>query len=208
MPNILFLSNNDLFQEDLISQIKNELSEDYKIFTQDEPETVFDVALLDSSLFLPRLRESHPKVPALILIASNENESSASDLESFIYKPFILSSLLNQIKATINVFKNSDAGILSFGFYELHPQDKEIVNLKTKKVIKLTEKEVNIIQYLYKAQGPVSKTELLENVWEYSTEVTTHTIETHIYRLRKKVETSANAPQLIFAEEGCYRLAD
>ena len=208
MPNILFLSNNELFQEDLISQIKTELSEDYKIFTQDEPETVFDISILDEVLFLPQLRENHPNVPALILTATNDDSSSTCDLDSFIYKPLILSSFLNQIKATINVFKNSDAGILHFGLYELRPQDKEIINIKTKKVTKLTEKEVNIIQYLYKAKGPVSKTELLENVWEYSAEVTTHTIETHIYRLRKKVETSSKDPQLIYAEEGGYQLAN
>ena len=208
MANILFLSDNQIFQEDLIAQIKLELSEEYKVQTQDDSETVFDIAILDGIAMLAGFRENHPKVPALILIAPEDKLPSESNLDSFIYKPLILAGFLNQIESTINVFKNTEAGILIFGGYELHPQDKEIINRKTSEIIKLTEKEVNIIQYLYKAQTAVSKNELLENVWEYNAEVTTHTIETHIYRLRKKVETQESSPQLIYAEEGGYRLAE
>lgn len=207
MPNILFLTDNSLLEQDLCGQIGFALPEDYKVYTEDDNKTVFDIAILDGQSFLSSFREKHTKVPALVLEPSDSDAFTENSLDTFVFKPIVLTSLLNQIQTKINVFENSKDGYLSFSDYELHPAEKEIVNNKTGHVSKLTEREVNLIQYLYKSQGKiVSKEELLQNVWEYSTEVTTHTIETHIYRLRKKVEQSAEDAQLIFAEEGGYKL--
>lgn len=208
MPNILFLSDNELFSADLEEQIVQNLPEDYKIYKEDDNNTVFDIALLDGRNHLFPFRENHPKVPALILEPTDSEEYTEDNLNMCIFKPIVLSSMLNQIQSSINVFENSSDGFLRFGNYELHPSSKEILNLKTKAVDKLTEREVSIIQYLYKAQNKsVSKNELLQNVWEYNTEVSTHTIETHIYRLRKKVEKDNDKMPLIFAEDGGYKLA-
>ena len=208
MPNILFLSDNELFSADLEEQIVQNLPEDYKIYKEDDNNTIFDIALLDGREYLFPFREKHPKVPALILEPTDSEEYTEDNLDMCIFKPIILSSILNQIQSSINVFENSSDGFLRFGNYELHPSSKEILNLKTKEVDKLTEREVSIIQYLYKAQNKtVSKNELLQNVWEYNTEVSTHTIETHIYRLRKKVEKDNDKMPLILAEDGGYKLA-
>ena len=74
-------------------------------------------------------------------------------------------------------------------------------------ITKLTEKEVSILKYLYKSGAKiVSKNELLQEVWGYSPEVTTHTIETHIYRLRQKVEHEDISAQLILTSDGGYQL--
>ena len=74
------------------------------------------------------------------------------------------------------------------------------------KTIKLTEREVDILKYLYQNSDVISSKEnLLENVWGYSADVTTHTIETHIYRLRQKVEEEGGS-QLIITENNGYRL--
>ena len=206
MPNILFLSDNILFSEDLENQMTQNLPEDYKIYLEDDKTTVFDIALLDGRYFLPSFRQNHPKVPALILEPTDSEEYTENNLDMCVFKPIVLSSLLNQIQSSINVFENSSEGYLHFGDYELHPSNKEILNIQTGTVNKLTEREVSIIQYLYKARHKiVSKTELLQNVWEYNAEVSTHTIETHIYRLRKKVETNSETP-FIIAEEGGYTL--
>ena len=206
MPNILFLSANRPFQEDLVSQIEQNLS-DYKVYTWDDNQTVFDIALLDGKEFLSEFRINHVKVPALILEPSDSDETTSDKLDMFVFKPLRLSHLLNQIKSGINVFENSADGFLHFGEYELHPVDKDILNTVTGKTAKLTEREVSIIQYLYKSRGKaVPKNELLQNVWEYSGDVTTHTIETHIYRLRKKVEQETAGAQIVSAEEGGYRL--
>lgn len=206
MPNILFLSANRSFQDDLISQIEQNLP-DYKVYGWDDNQTVFDIAILDGKEFLPDFRINHVKVPALILEPSDSDETTSDKLDMFVFKPLQLSHLLNQIKSGINVFENSADGFLHFGEYELHPVDKDILNTITGKSAKLTEREVSIIQYLYKSRGKaVSKNELLQNVWEYSGDVTTHTIETHIYRLRKKVEQETAGAQIVNAEEGGYRL--
>ena len=207
MPNILLLSENELFCEDLNMQLNENLPEGYKIYCEDNAETVFDIALLDGKKFLETFRQNHAKVPALILEPSNSEEYTENTMDMFIYKPIVLSGLLNQIQSGINVFENSTDGFLRFGQYELHPADKEILNLKTGDIEKLTEREVSIIQYLYKSKNKiVGKTELLENVWEYNADVSTHTIETHIYRLRKKIEKNPAATPLICAEEGGYKL--
>ena len=96
---------------------------------------------------------------------------------------------------------------MTFNNYELHPAAKEILNLRNNELIKLTEKEVAVIKYLYKAKDRiVSKTDLLQDVWDYNAEVSTHTIETHIYRLRQKVEQGDADAQLIITENGGYKL--
>lgn len=111
------------------------------------------------------------------------------------------------MQAGINRFENSSEGYLTFNRYELRPMSKEILNLRNAELIKLTEKEVSIIKYLYKSQDRiVSKNELLQEVWGYSPDVTTHTIETHIYRLRQKVEHDNPDAQIIITEEGGYLL--
>ena len=82
-----------------------------------------------------------------------------------------------------------------------------LINLRNKEIVKLTEKEVSILQYLYKIRDRiVTKSELLQEVWGYNPDVTTHTIETHIYRLRQKVEHEDKNAQLIITEEGGYFL--
>ena len=207
MPNILLLTENKLLEQDLCEQINFALSEDYKVYTEDNDKTIFDVAVLDGQSFLPSFREKHNKVPALILVPSDSEVQTENNLNTFYFKPVVLSVLLNKIQTANNVFENSVEGYLTFGDYELHPADKDILNIKTGNLTKLTEREVNIIQYLYKARdNVVSKTDLLQNVWEYSAEVTTHTIETHIYRLRKKVEQTEQDAPLIGAEDGGYKL--
>ena len=124
-----------------------------------------------------------------------------------IAKPLNLSRLLDRIKAGIQLHENSQEGYLCFNNYELHPIAKEILNKRNKEVVKLTEKEVAVIKYLYKAKDKiVSRQELLQEVWGYSPEVSTHTIETHIYRLRQKVEHEDESAQLIVTTEGGYRL--
>lgn len=205
MPSLLFLSSNPLLQNDLSAQIARYLPE-YEIYTEDNNDTIFDIALLDGKNFLAPLREKHAHLPALILISEDTDVENDSKTDSFIYKPVELNNLLNKLNSQINLFQISQDGYLYFNEYELHPDNKEILNVKNGDVTKLTEREVSIIRYLYKAKDKiVSKNELLQNVWEYSSDVTTHTIETHIYRLRKKVEQN-RAAQLIRTEEGGYCL--
>ena len=87
-----------------------------------------------------------------------------------------------------------------------------IVNLNSRELImkniklRLTEKEINIIVYLSRSDRPVSVEELQEKVWSYRSNIETHTVETHIYRLRKKILNTFNDNQFIFSEKNGYQI--
>ena len=72
--------------------------------------------------------------------------------------------------------------------------------------LKLTEKEINTITYLSKLNRPVSIDELQENVWGYQSDTETHTVETHIYRLRKKILNTFNDSGFILSEKNGYQI--
>ena len=96
--------------------------------------------------------------------------------------------------------------LFTIGPYTFRPSSKILLNPKGSKV-RLTEKETSILRYLYRAgQRPVSRETLLQEVWGYNSGVTTHTLETHIYRLRQKIEKDAAAPAILVTEAGGYKL--
>src|SRR6201997_126465 len=95
--------------------------------------------------------------------------------------------------------------ILAIGPYTFRPSSKLLLNPKGSKV-RLTEKETSILRYLYRAgQRAVSRETLLQEVWGYNSGVTTHTLETHIYRLRQKIEKDAANPEILVTEAGGYK---
>lgn len=204
MPNLLFLSDNQSFAEDLSGQIKL-YAPDFNIFYEDNGQNFYDLILLDEKVETAKKYAGHPAPVFLLLPGSNE--TAVSDVE-LIAKPLSLSKLLDRLKSGIHLFENSEDGYLQFNDYELRPLGKEIYNFRNDEVIKLTEKEIAILKYLYKAGADkiVSKNELLQEVWGYNPDVTTHTIETHIYRLRQKVEHDAASAQLILTTDGGYQL--
>lgn len=208
MPNILFLSSNSDFTADLQEQISL-YAKDFTIQTQDEENSLIDMIILDEQADkLDEIRLIHPRTPAILLQKNGDDSVENSVLNSIIFKPFSLDNLLNQIKAGINLLENTEIGYLSFNKYIVRPIKKDIYNQRNKEIVKLTEKEVAILKYLYKCRDRVvSKNELLQEVWGYSPEVSTHTIETHIYRLRQKVEHEEDlSAQLILTEDGGYKL--
>lgn len=207
MPDILFLSDNQVFADDLSAQIQLYAPE-FTVYRQKETAKAYDVYLLDNkSSLTEELRHEHLKAPIILLENPDSSREEDSALEIVIYKPFSLSEFLNKLRSSINKFENSSEGFLVFNQYELHPLAKEIVNLRNNELVKLTEKEVAVIKYLYKSKDKiVTKNDLLQDVWDYNAEVTTHTIETHIYRLRQKVEHENAEAQLILTEDGGYKL--
>ncbi len=206
MPSILFLSDNEGFAEDLCGQI-HLYAPEFSIEREDD-DASYDIYILDEKReLLPRLREKHVKSPIVLLEKNVEGLGENGDLVFLVEKPFRLNEFLNNLRSCINKFENSSDAYLTFNNYELHPLAKEILNLRNNELIKLTEKEVAVIKYLYKAKDKiVSKTDLLQDVWDYNAEVSTHTIETHIYRLRQKVEHDDVDAQLIITENGGYKL--
>ncbi|MDR1693691.1 MAG: winged helix-turn-helix domain-containing protein [Lactobacillaceae bacterium] len=207
MPNILFLSENKGFVEDIKEQI-GLYAKEYNVYNEYDPELVYELVMIDDMPhIINHIKESGVMVP-IIYFQSNENKKVPfTPTDIVVKKPFVLDNFLDFLKSSIQMFDNSSDGSIGFNEYELLPSKKEIVNKKTNEVVKLTEKEVAVIKYLYKARGRiVSKNELLQEVWGYSPDSTTHTIETHIYRLRSKVENSENCSPIIVTEDGGYKI--
>ena len=204
MPNLRLISDNQLFFEDLVWQI-NRYAPEYSINSESAAP---DIIIIDENTSLiSNLKNQYPQTPILVLLKQGDEKLKENNFIKYENKPLILNDFINKLRSAINLAFNSHEGILRFNKYCLYPLSKEIVNLRNKETIKLTEKEVAIIQYLYKIKDRiVTKTELLQQVWGYSPDVTTHTIETHIYRLRQKVEHDDVDAQLIMTEDGGYIL--
>lgn len=202
MKKISILSQNDAFKEDLSSQIQ-------KIFP--DIEISFDLSVLDSELYLiddneNLLNQIIQKDKSLRIVFFSSTKEVIENADLVIKKPFSLVNFLKSMEENTLLPKVRRKECINFIEYSLYPVKKEITSSKTGDTIKLTEKEVEILKYLY-ANSPsiISKEELLENVWGYCSDMTTHTIETHIYRLRQKVEQN-NGTQIIITENNGYRL--
>lgn len=199
MLNIQLFSENEDFVNDITSQIERFIA------GADIKDSAPDMIIVDENeeLYLQK-RSEYPSVPILFLTSQSSIEEDR--LNIVIHKPMNLMRFLDIMRAANNRLDNSEYGYLMFNNYELRPSSKEITDLTNGKVIKLTEKEVSIIKYLYKmGDSFVSKSDLQTNVWRYNKNVTTHTVETHIYRLRQKVEDNPSR-RLIVTDNGKYRL--
>lgn len=206
MQNILFISDNQNFITDLSDQILYHFSE-YNVLSADSNEKADIIVVDEDKKALEREIANKRNTPILFLTSDVENILELSSDVHILSKPLLLSSFFDELHSCINRFDNSESGYLKFNKYEVHPMSKEILNLRNNEITKLTEKEVAIIKYLHKNKDRlISKNELLQEVWGYSPDVSTHTIETHIYRLRQKVEQDNPEAQLILTVEGGYQL--
>ena len=172
---------------------------------------ILDLGLpdLDGLDFIRRLR-AWSAIPILVLSvrASETEKIQALDAgaNDYVTKPFRFAVLLARIRAHLRSHEQSEDAVFQVGPYEFRPASKLMVDDKGKKV-RLTEKETNILKYLYRAGAkPVSREELLTEVWGYNAGVTTHTLETHIYRLRQKIEVEPGQARLLLTDAGGYRL--
>jgi DNA-binding response OmpR family regulator len=173
---------------------------------------IMDVGLpdVDGREAVRILRKSGFKAPIIMLTGHDTDSDTILGLESgandYITKPFRFAVLLARIRAQLRQHEASEDAVFIIGPYTFRPSSKMLLSPKGSKV-RLTEKETAILRYLYRAgQKPVSRETLLQEVWGYNSGVTTHTLETHIYRLRQKVEKDAAAPAILVTEAGGYKL--
>jgi DNA-binding response OmpR family regulator len=148
--------------------------------------------------------------PVIMLTAASADEDTVQGLESgandYVTKPYKFAVLLARIRAQLRSHEQSEGAVFRLGAYEFRPAAKLLVDDHQKK-IRLTEKETNILKYLYRANsGVVARDVLLHEVWGYNAGVTTHTLETHIYRLRQKIEPDPANARILVTEPGGYRL--
>lgn len=207
MSNILFISQDEIFKADLMNQIQTHAG-GFEFIAPDDAAAVPDILLIDEDwAALQKYHAQNLRAPTIFLTSAPEELEQPDSINHLIIKPFELGFFLDELRACLNIYDNSEEGFLTFNRYQLRPVRKDIVNLRNNEETKLTEKEVAVLKYLYKFQDHiVGKNELLQNVWGYSPDVTTHTIETHIYRLRQKVEHDDPDAQLILTVDGGYQL--
>jgi DNA-binding response OmpR family regulator len=158
-----------------------------------------------------KLRRAGLTAPVIMLTAASGEVETILGLESgatdYVTKPFKFNVLLARIRAHLRTHEQSEDVILHIGPYEFRPGDRLLRDPKGRK-LRLTDKEANILKYLYRAGAKaVTRDELLSEVWGYNASVTTHTLETHIYRLRQKIEPDPSHARLLITEAGGYRLA-
>lgn len=198
MSEISLWSENDALKNDLEMQISKYI-ENAILDTQNPDIIIVDENFVQYEIF----RKKFSSIPIVFL--SSTQEIVSDKLNISVKKPFKLIQLLDIIKAANHKLDQSEEGYVTFNGYNLKPLSKEIEDIKLKKSFKLTEKEVEILKYLYKnIDKYVSKTDLQTNVWKYNESVATHTIETHIYRLRQKVEHKNR--RLIITHNNGYKL--
>ena len=173
---------------------------------------IMDVGLpdIDGREAVRILRRNGFKAPIIMLTGHDTDSDTILGLESgandYVTKPFRFAVLLARVRTLLRQYETSEDAVFTIGPYTFRPSSKLLLNPKGSKV-RLTEKESSILRYLYRAgQRPVSRETLLREVWAYNSGVTTHTLETHIYRLRQKIEKDAAAPAILVTVGGGYKL--
>jgi len=172
---------------------------------------IVDVALPDGDGrdFCRALRARGVSCPIVILTAADTDEDTIAGLRAgandYVAKPFRFAVLMARIDAHLRSHEASEDAIYRIGPYVFRPSAKML--LEGAKRIRLTEKETNILKFLQRSGNTVSREVLLHEVWGYNPAVTTHTLETHIYRLRQKIEKDPARAQILVTESGGYRLA-
>lgn len=173
---------------------------------------IMDVGLpdMDGREAVKLLRKGGFKSPIIMLTGHDTDSDTILGLEAgandYVTKPFKIAVLLARIRAQLRQHEQSEDAVFSVGPYSFRPAQKILITEDEKKV-RLTEKETSILKYLYRAEEKVvTRSVLLEEVWGYNSGVTTHTLETHIYRLRQKIEADPSNARLLVTDAGGYKL--
>lgn len=173
---------------------------------------VMDVGLpdLDGREAVRRMRAGGFRGPVIMLTAQDSEADHVEGLEAgandYVTKPFKFGILLARIRAHLRSHEASEDAVFQIGPYTFRPGAKLLVGERGSK-LKLTEKETAILRFLYRAgRAVVNRDTLLAEVWGYNAQVTTHTLETHIYRLRQKIEPNPATAAILVTEGGGYKL--
>ncbi len=178
----------------------------------------FDALLLDVGLpdmdgrdLCRQLRQDSVNMPILMLTAADSEGDTVLGLDAgandYVTKPFRLNVLLARLRAHLRQSEHRDDAVFAIGPYTFQPGAKLLTDPARRKKVRLTEKETAILRYLYHAgDRAIGRATLLGEVWGYNAGVTTHTLETHVYRLRQKIERDPANAEILITEPGGYRL--
>jgi DNA-binding response OmpR family regulator len=221
---ILLVDDDDDLREALSEQLV--LTEDFDVFeaatgaegmekakAQHHDLIILDVGLPDTDgrELCKRMRKQGIKAPIVMLTGHDTDADTILGLDAgandYITKPFKFPVLLARLRAQLRTHEQSEDAVFQLGPYTFKPAMKLLLDEKERK-IRLTEKETNILKFLYRAgHAVVPRDVLLHEVWGYNAGVTTHTLETHIYRLRQKIEPEPSNARILVTESGGYKLA-
>ena len=223
LKKILLVDDDEDLREALSEQLV--MTEDFDVFEAGDgqgameraKEAIYDLIILDVGLpdtdgreLCRLMRKQGVKSPILMLTGHDSDADTILGLDAgandYVIKPFKFPVLLARIRAQLRQHEQSEDAVFVLGPYTFKPAMKILVTEDERK-IRLTEKETNILKFLYRSNdGVVPRDILLHEVWGYNAGVTTHTLETHIYRLRQKIEPDPSTARLLVTESGGYRL--
>jgi DNA-binding response OmpR family regulator len=181
------------------------------------PEARFDAIILDITLpdgdgrdFCAQIRQQGHMMPIIMLTGATAEDDIVSGLNAgandYLVKPFRTNELLARVQAQLRRFDTSEAAVFTIGPYTFRPAAKLLIKTDTKQRIRLTSKEVEILRFFHRhANQDVSRHVLMDEVWGYNAGVTSHTLETHVYRLRQKIEADPTHCRLLVSATGGYR---
>jgi DNA-binding response OmpR family regulator len=173
---------------------------------------IFDISVPDGDGrdFCLKMRRKGHKIPIILSGPANEWEvirgldAGAND---YIVKPFRYNELLARIRAQLRSFDRSEHAFLTVGQYIFRPAEKFLHDPSKKYRILLTNKETQVLKFLHRLEGrPADRKTLLDEVWGYNATIATHTLESHIYRLRQKIEINPSHPEYLIKDQRGYRL--
>ncbi len=173
---------------------------------------IMDVGLpdMDGREAVKLLRNGGFKAPIIIVTARDSESDTVLGLEvganDYVTKPFHFNVLLARIRAQLRQYDQNEDAVFTIGRYTFKPKAKVLVGDRGHKV-PLTDKESAMLKFFYRAgEKIISRDVLLSEVWGYSSGVNTHTLETHIYRLRQKMERNPSKAELLVSVPGGYKL--
>ncbi|MEL0438951.1 response regulator transcription factor [Phycobacter sp. K97] len=224
LKKILLVDDDDDLREALSEQLI--MTEDFDVFEAENgqaameraKEALYDLVILDVGLpdtdgreLCRLMRKQGVKAPILMLTGHDSDADTILGLDAgandYVTKPFKFPVLLARIRAQLRTHEQSEDAVFGLGPYTFKPAMK-LLETEDNRKIRLTEKETNILKFLYRSNdGVVARDVLLHEVWGYNAGVTTHTLETHIYRLRQKIEPDPSNARILVTESGGYRLA-
>lgn len=220
---ILLVDDDDDLRETLVEQLA--LQDEFTVLQQASAKAgmeaassqavdiiIMDVGLpdLDGREAVKELRRNGFRAPIIMLTGHDTDADTILGLEAgandYVAKPFRFAVLLARIRTQLRQHEQSEDATFNIGPYVFKPSQK-LLTTGTGQKIRLTEKEAAIIRYLYRAgQKVVTRDVLLEEVWGYNSGVTTHTLETHVYRLRQKIERDPSNAEILVTENGGYKI--
>ncbi|MBM2575284.1 response regulator transcription factor [Jannaschia sp. Os4] len=223
LKKILLVDDDDDLRDALAEQLV--MTEEFDVFEADSgatgmarsKEQPYDLIILDVGLpdtdgreLCRLMRKSGVKSPIVMLTGHDSDADTILGLDAgandYVTKPFKFPVLLARVRAQLRQHEQSEDAVFSVGPYTFKPAMKMLITEDERK-IRLTEKETGILKFLYRAgDTTVGRDVLLHEVWGYNAGVTTHTLETHIYRLRQKIEPDPSTARLLVTESGGYRL--